>query len=32
MKSESDLLQARYEYLYQLSLIDFYRGKTLKNY
>lgn len=29
LKSESDLVQARYEYLYQSSLLDFYRGKTL---
>ena len=32
MKSESDLAQARYEYLYQLSLIDFYRGKKLRSF
>ena len=29
LKSESDLVQARYENLYQLALIDFYRGKDL---
>ena len=29
LKSESDLVQARYENLYQLTLIDFYRGKDL---
>ena len=29
LKSESDLVQARYEYLYQSSLLDFYRGKSL---
>lgn len=30
MKAESDLVQARYEYLYQHSLIDFYRGRKLE--
>jgi outer membrane protein len=29
LKSESDLTQARYEYLYQTALILFYRGKPL---
>ena len=29
LKAESDLVQARYEYLYQNSLLDFYRGKEL---
>ncbi len=29
LKAESDLVQARYEYLYQTSLLDFYRGKQL---
>ena len=29
LKSESDLVQARYENLYQHALIDFYRGKEL---
>ena len=29
LKSESDLTQARYEYLYQQALIQFYRGKEL---
>ena len=29
LKSESDLVQARYENLYQNALIDFYRGKDL---
>ena len=29
LKAESDLVQARYEYLYQTSLLDFYRGKEL---
>jgi outer membrane protein len=29
LKSESDLLQARYEYLYQTKLLDFYKGKEL---
>jgi len=30
MKAESDLVQARYEYLYQTALLDFYRGRELK--
>jgi outer membrane protein len=29
LKSESDLVQARYENLYQHALIEFYRGKEL---
>ena len=29
LKSESDLVQARYEYLYQTALLDFYQGKEL---
>lgn len=29
MKAESDLVQARYEYLYQSHLLNFYRGRTL---
>ena len=29
LKSESDLVQARYEYLYQTALLNFYRGKEL---
>ena len=29
LKAESDLVQARYEYLYQIALIDFYRGREL---
>ena len=29
LNAESDLVQARYEYLYQTALIDFYRGKDL---
>ena len=29
MKSESDLVQARYEHLYQRALLEFYRGKEL---
>jgi len=29
LKSESDLARAKYEYMYQNSLIDFYRGKEL---
>ena len=30
MKAESDLIQARYQLIYQKALIDFYRGKELK--
>ena len=30
LKAQSDLVQAKYEYLYQTSLLDFYRGKTLE--
>jgi outer membrane protein len=30
LKSESDLVQARYENLYQQTLIQFYRGKDLE--
>ena len=29
MKAESDLVRAKYEYLYQRALTDFYRGKEL---
>lgn len=29
LKSQSDMVQAKYEYLYQNSLLDFYRGKEL---
>jgi outer membrane protein len=29
LKSESDLIQARYENLYQYALLEFYRGKEL---
>lgn len=29
LKSQSDLIQAQYEYLYQSCLLDFYRGKEL---
>ena len=29
MKAESDLVRAKYEYLYQTSLLDFYRGRPL---
>lgn len=29
LKAESDLVQARYEYLYQTALLDFYRGREL---
>ncbi len=30
LKAESDLVQARYEHLYQIMLLDFYRGKPLQ--
>ncbi len=30
LKAESDLVQARYEHLYQVTLLDFYRGKPLQ--
>ncbi len=30
LKAESDLVQARYEFLYQKALIDFYRGRELQ--
>ncbi len=29
LNAESDLVQARYEYLYQTAIMDFYRGKEL---
>ena len=29
MKAQSDLAQSRYEYLYQVALVDFYRGRQL---
>lgn len=29
LKTESDLVKARYEYLYQTTLLDFYRGRQL---
>lgn len=29
LNSESDLVQARYEYLYQTALLEFYRGREL---
>ena len=29
LNAESDLVQSRYEYLYQTALLDFYRGKDL---
>lgn len=29
MKAQSDLAQSRYEYLYQMALVDFYRGRQL---
>ena len=30
LKAESDLTQARYEYLYQTTLIQFYRGQAIR--
>lgn len=30
LKAQSDMVQAKYEYLYQTSLLDFYRGKALE--
>lgn len=29
MRAQSDLMQARYEYLYQTALVDFYRGREI---
>ena len=29
LKAESDLARAKYEYMYDTSLIDFYRGREL---
>ena len=29
LKAESDLVQSRYEYLYQTALLEFYRGREL---
>lgn len=29
LKSESDMVQAKYEYLYQTTLLNFYRGRAL---
>ena len=29
LKAQSDLLQARYEYLFQTKLLDFYKNGTL---
>lgn len=29
LKAQSELVQARYEYLYQMALLDFYRGREL---
>lgn len=29
LKAESDLVRAKYEYIYQAALVDFYRGKPL---
>lgn len=30
LKSESDLVQAKYEYMYRTKLLDFYKGASLK--
>lgn len=30
LKSESDMVQAKYEYLYQTTLLNFYRGRQLE--
>lgn len=30
LKAQSDMVQAKYEYLYQTSLLNFYRGRTLE--
>ena len=30
MKAESELMKAKYEYMYQTSLVDFYSGNSLK--
>ena len=29
LKAESDLARSKYEYMYDMSLIDFYRGRSL---
>jgi outer membrane protein len=29
-KSQSDLLQAKYEYVFRLTVLDFYQGRPLK--
>jgi outer membrane protein len=29
LKAESDCVQSKYEYIYDKSLLDFYRGKEL---
>jgi outer membrane protein len=29
MKAESDLAQAKYEFVFQTTLVDFYRGKAI---
>ncbi|MDD6111427.1 MAG: TolC family protein, partial [Prevotellaceae bacterium] len=29
LKAQSDMVQAKYEYLYQTTLLDFYRGENL---
>lgn len=30
LKAQSDLIRAKYEFIYQTALVDFYRGKPLK--
>jgi outer membrane protein len=30
LRSESDLVRSRYEYLYSAKLLDFYRGRPLE--
>lgn len=30
MKAQSDLLQARYEYIFNTKLLDFYRGSEIQ--
>ena len=29
LRAQSDLVRARYEYIYQRTLLDFYRGREL---
>jgi len=30
LKAESDVLQAKYEYVFKSKILDFYRGDTIK--